>query len=399
MIVPSSADTSQMRFLLFLIVASAAAHPTASGPYHLASGDLNRDGHPDLVIVCRGELLLPTEKRPANDTVTVYFTEGTPEPVRRQDFHVGFGPYTALVQDLDADGFLDLAVVNFQANDNRHLSILWGQAQTPFLAPAAPIAIPGDHVYDKQRTPAGQPIYPTPGLTSIASLDADRDGNPDLVAVAWSSDFFVLLHNDGRRRFTPKLYPLPPGPRDVAVADFNRDSIADLAFTIYSSNLVEVWLGAKDGSYHRHQQFHSQGHIPYHLKAADLDRDGFVDLVVGNRGPSDNVTVFRNDAGQFRFNGSYRTGTSKKGETTADELRDVLLHDIDGDGTLDLLAAGHVSHKVILWQGTGRPGFGQAFGPPISHLFPGKGPRALLPLGKRIAVGMFDSNEWLWWRE
>jgi hypothetical protein len=379
-----------MLLLILLGAALAQAYPTAPGPYHLASGDLNRDGFADIVVVCRGELLLPSEKRPANDTVTVYFTQGSPELVKRQDFTVGFGPYTALLRDLDKDGFLDLAVVNFQANDGRDLSILWGQAKEPFLGAADSIQIPGQHAYDKSRTRTGAPVYPTPGLTSIAALDQG------LVAVAWSSDFFVVLRPQGKRRFVPKLYPLPPGPRDVAVADFNRDGHADLAFTIYSSNLIEVWLGDARGSYRRDQVFHSQGHIPYHLKAADLDGDGFPDLAVGNRGPSDNVAIFRNEKGRFRFIGAHQPGTPRKGEATADEIRDVLLHDMDGDGHLDLLAACHISHKVVIWPGTGLSGFGQAFGGPKTISFPGKGPRTLLPVSGRIAVGLFDSNELMW---
>jgi hypothetical protein len=399
-------ESKSVRTLVLMVglVTMGWGYPTGPGPYHLASGDINRDGFDDVVVVCRGELLLPSEKRPANDTVTVYFTKGSKELVERREYSVGFGPYTALVRDLDGDGLLDLAVVNFQANDGRHLSILWGTRESPYLGEAEAVAIPGDHVYDKQRTAGGEPVYPVPGLTSIAALRPARAGAGgggvvDLVAVAWSSDFFVVMRNQGRRRFAMTLYPLPPGPRDVAVADLNGDGREDLAFTIYSANLVEVWHGVKGGRFQKGQVFYSQGHTPYHLKAGDLDGDGWADLVVGNRGPSDNVAVFRNEKGRFRFAGSWRPGTAKKGETTADEIRDVLLHDVDGDGKLDLLAACHVSHKVVQWAGTGRGEFGKAFGAARTRVFPGQGPRTLLPVGGRIAVGLFDSNElqWLEW--
>jgi len=368
--------------------------PVCEGPYFLTAGDLNGDGVDDPLTVCRGELRMPADPRPGNDRITVYFSE--PRGARRrQDFRVGFGPYTAAIADLDGDGRQDVAVVNFQ-DARRHLSLLWGPPTD-----TVHLEVAGAFRYDKNRNERGEAIYPAPGLTSLVIRDFDGDGKPGIAAVAWSSDFFVLFRNQGNRRFRQIRYALPPGPRDVVAADFNRDGRLDLSFTIYSSNLVDVWLGDGKGGFRLDQRFHAQGHIPYHLKAGDLDGDGWLELVVGNRGPSDNVAVFHNRGGRFRFAGSFRPGTPKQGEATADEIRDVLLTDADGDGKLDLAAACHVSHKVVLWRGTGDLAFGAAFRDRRVLEFPGKGPRALHPLGGGIGVAFYRSSEFavLRWKD
>lgn len=369
--------------------------PTATEPYFVASGDLNGDGYPDLVLPCRGELLSPEQKRPANDTATIYLTKGSPELVQRRDVAVGFGPYTAAVGELDGDGLPDVVVANFQANDGRDLSILYGSKNREQAMDAATsISISSLHIpYKNLLSAEGKPPYATPGLTSVAIADFNHDGKADLVAVAWSVDAFVILFNDGNRKFHQVSYPLPPGPRDVAVGDFNQDGNLDLAFTLYSVNEVQVWTGDRNGNMKLWQTFLSQGSTPYHLKAADVDRDGRLDLVVGNRGPSDNIAVFRNEPGGFRFVGSYKPGTSKRGETTADEIRDVLVTDWNRDGIPDLVAACHISNKVVLWQGTGDSTFGKTFVRRREIPFPGKGPRSVIPFGEGLAVALFDSNE------
>jgi hypothetical protein len=236
-------------------------------------------------------------------------------------------------------------------------------------------------------------VYPTPGLTSVAVVDVNRDGRPDLVAVAWSSDFLVVLENVGGRKFRQHRYPLLPGPRDVIAADFTGDGIADLAITLYSSNLVEVWKGDGRGGFALWQRFHSQGMIPYHVKCGDIDGDGRLDLAVGNRGPSDNVAVFLNKPGGFRFAGSYGPGTKHTGEMTADEIRDLLLYDEDGDGKLDLAVACHRSHKLVRWRGTGSGEFGRSFVEPETRVFEAKGPRSLAPLKDALAVAFYDASE------
>ncbi len=369
-------------------------HKTSDGPYFSTVADLDGDGHPDVILPCRGELKLPTEKAPANDVLTVFYTAGSPDPHLRRDYRVGYGPYTAVSADLDGDGRKDVVVVNFQANDGRDLSILWGARAGEWLSPAVHTRVEGaPFTYGKNFTAAGEPVYPTPGLTSVAAVDVNRDGRLDLVAVAWSSDFFVVFDNLGGRKFRQRRFPLLPGPRDVIPADFTGDGVADLAFTIYSSNLVQVWKGDGRGGFTEWRRFHSQGHIPYHLKSGDIDRDGRADLVIGNRGPSDNVAVFLNKPDSFHFAGSYYPGTPKKGEMTADEIRDVLLYDENGDGLLDLAAVCHRSHKLVRWRGSGSGEFGRAFSGRETVLFDGKGPRSLSFLAEGLAIAFYDSSE------
>lgn len=345
---------------------------------------MDGNGETDLVAPCRGELLRLDEARPANDTATVYLNGE-----RSADLEVGFGPYTSVVADLDGDGRKDVVVANFHEPGGRDLTFLYGGA----MDEPVHLSVEGEFEYDKSRLADGTPRYPAPGLTSVKAADFNRDGRTDLVAVAWSSDFLVVLTNLGGRRFRQERYPTLPGPRDVGVADVDRDGREDLVTTIYSSNLVEVWLQGEDGRFVKSAYFSSQGATPYHLRLGDLDADGWADLVVGNRSTSDNVAVFRNRGGTFEFAGSVSPETVRAGESTADEIRDVLLADVDGDGRLDLLAAGHVSHKVVWWEGTGKVGFGEAFRNRRVLELPAKGPRALAADGERIVVALYDSDE------
>ncbi len=368
---------------------------TSSEPYFVASGDLNGDGYPDLVVPCRGELISPLARTPANDMATIYLTKGSPDLVRRKDIKVGFGPYTAAVGDLNGDGRPDIVVANFQSNDGRDLSVMYGSAdKIEAVDSAISVKVEGsDFKYRNILNQEGNPVYASPGLTSVAMADFNHDGRPDVAAVAWSSDRIVIFLNEGNRRFRQLSYATPPGPRDLAIGDFNGDGNLDIAITLYSTNMVQVWNGDGAGAFKPSQLFFSQGSTPYHLKAADVDLDGKLDLVVGNRGPSDNIAIFHNEREGFRYIGSYHPGTPKKGETTADEIRDVLVTDWDRDGIPDLIAACHVSSKLIFWKGTGKTGFNQTFVDRKVLSFAGKGPRSVIPFHDRLAVAFFDSNE------
>ncbi len=377
--------------------------PVCMGPYQISSGDVNDDGLPDLVIPCRGELLSPKLARPANDQLTVYLNPGKQGEWTRRDFHVGFGPYHSAIGDLDGDGRPDVVVPDYQSNDGRDLAILYGaKGADALFEPTRFITIPDkDLVNEYGLDDHGEPRYPTPGLTSVVIADVNGDGRPDIVAVSYQSNVFYVFLNEGGRRFRQTRFPqqAPPydmmlgGPRDIAPADFDGDGILDLAFSMYETNLIEIWRGDGKGGFEPWRRSPSFGRIPYHLKAGDLDGDGRVDIVVGNRSTSDNVVVLRNRPDRFVYDGSFSPQTSKRGETTADEIRDVFLADLDADGVLDLIAAARASGKLAVWRGTGETGFNRAFEQRRMAEFSAKGPRGIAMLPDAVAVIFYDSSE------
>lgn len=385
--------------------------PVCTGPYQISSGDVNGDGIPDLLIPCRGELLSPELKRPANDQLTVYLNPGEAAGERaaggkaweRRDFPVGFGPYHSAVGDIDGDGIPDVVVPNYQSNDGRDLAILYGAKDRKALfEPTAFITVEGGpFVNEYSLNRDGTRRYPTPGLTSAVIADVNRDGRLDIVAVSYQSDFFLVLLNEGGRAFRQVRFPqqaapydiLLGGPRDIAVADFDGDRIVDLAFSMYETNIIEVWKGDGMGGFAPWRRASSFGRIPYHLKADDLDGDGRPDIVVGNRSVSDNVVVLRNGSDRFAYAGSFSPETAKTGEATADEIRDVYLSDLDGDGRSDLIATARRSGKVVFWKGAGDLAFNKAFTERRAAVFPGKGPRGVTRLPDSLAVIFYNSSE------
>src|SRR5439155_26771791 len=85
---------------------------------------------------------------------------------------------------------------------------------------------------------------------SVAVGDFNRDGVPDL-AVAGANDVSVLLGNGDGSFQGVKSLAAGPNPRSVAVGDFNGDGVPDLAVAYTDGGLgpigVCVALGHADG--------------------------------------------------------------------------------------------------------------------------------------------------------
>jgi hypothetical protein len=149
----------------------------------------------------------------------------------------------------------------------------------------------------------------------------------------------------GPVRFSAPVILNAGDPAGVAGVDLNGDGKADLATADWGTSTVSVRLGKGDGSFGRRRAYRSERH-PIDLTVADLDGDGHPDLVSHNLAGS--ITVFLNrGAGRLQRGGAYSAGG--RGDKVA-------AADVNRDGTIDLLAA-HDSRtdlSVLVGRGAGR---------------------------------------------
>jgi hypothetical protein len=280
---------------------SVAVQPVARG---LATGDLDRDGRPDIAVAsaksplvsilfadATGGVRVTTQEAGmapfdvaiadldgdgmldvavANETnggatlkgdVTILYGDGAGGFPRHRTLPAGTFPAHLAVTDLDGDGHLDLAVVNWGSSD---VSV-FRTRPTGELAPAGNVSL------------GGGPAY------GLAAADLDGDGAPDLAAVE-AMGVVRVLGNDGRGNLTAgATLPVGAGARDVQAADLDGDGRTDLFTADTLDGTVSVLRNLGGGRFAPRQVI-AVGSRPRTVAAADLDADGLCDLAVTEGG-------------------------------------------------------------------------------------------------------------------
>ena len=201
---------------------------------------------------------------------------------------------------------------------------------------------------DFARTDYATPVSPF----RMASADLNGDGIPD-VAVGCQSHpdpaISVFLGN-GDGTLGPRAdYATGPNPTGVAIADFNRDGVPDLAAALHLTNNAAVLLGRGDGTFGAAADF-AVGSFPIDLVAADFNGDGNPDLAVTNS-EDNTISVLLGDGnGSFQPQRVLSDGSFPEGIVAAD---------VNGDGNVDLITADLNSHAIEVQLGHGDGTFTQ----------------------------------------
>jgi hypothetical protein len=242
-------------------------------------------------------------------------------------------PAALIAGDFNGDGRIDLAAAN---RNNNNVSVLLNT--TPASAAILGLAA-------QQGVPA--PGGPSGGI----GVDINGDGKPDLVSAQFSagvngSSVSVELNTTAPGAMTPAFTAAQTFslggmvfPYGVVAADLNGDGWQDLIVAIYSTNSVAVLLnttepGSLSASFTAAQDF-ATGTGPKSACAADINGDGKPDLVVANS-TNNNVSVLLNTASTGAALASF---SAQQTFAVGSGPQSVACADFDGDGHTDVVAA------------------------------------------------------------
>jgi hypothetical protein len=304
-------------------------------PTNVVLADVTGDGRADLVTV--------------DAEVLVRVNDGTGRlgPPREEGVATAQGaPASAVVAgDLNGDGHPDLVYGHSTQSPGVAITIRLGDGDGGFAPPVD---------------------YPIEGVGSayLALADLDRDGRADIVAFVpgygQTSEIDALM-NAGDGTFTPTVkYRNAGEAAGVAAADLDGDGFDDLVVSAYSGDSVNVFWN-RDGVLVSPARIPAGVH-PASVSIGDVDNDGHLDIVVVNQvdasgdasvvgGVPATVSVLRNDGhGSFDAPVAYEVGVGAWWG---------LLADLDGNGGLDITVVNATEDASVLFN-NGLGGFSEA---------------------------------------
>lgn len=319
--------------------ANAVNATATNNPYHVAIGDIDGDGKPDVVSTSY-----------LGGTVSIFRNTGNAGTwtgssfATKVDINVGgYYLFEVKLADFDNDGKLDIALVSYNTSQ---LFILKNNSSPGNISAAN---------FTQTTYLTGSSPY------ALATGDFDQDGKIDIITGNYGANTLSIFKNNGiagtitAASFT-KLTDIPSGGNtyQIEVADLNDDGKLDLIMANYNSAnfTIRQNISTPDNIQFRNQVNFSESTQPISVRAGDIDNDGKLDLVFTGYSGAVNV-AYRN---VISVSGATITSASFTNRSTF--AANVWPHgldlgDLDGDGRVDMIAANYNSSNISVYRNTG----------------------------------------------
>ncbi|CAF1020117.1 unnamed protein product [Adineta ricciae] len=342
-----------------------------SNPGGLMISDLNNDSYRD-VIVCNywGD----------NVGVFLSFGDGTFSNQITRSTGYNSGPNGVTIGDFNNDNHLDMAV---SLVDFNQISILHGYGNGSFSygrnystgGESAPSAIGAADLNRDKFLDIIVANYGTANLyifqgfgdgtfvhidilslgtnaapNSLVIADFNKDSIVDVAIANGGTDNIRIFFGSANGTFlnqTDLSTGKDSAPYGIAVADFNNDNQLDIAVTNYGYGNFGIFLACVNGTFFNQITYTSGDYSqPWSIAVADLDKDGRLDVTVANAG-TDSVGVFFGYALEDYLSApSYSIGSSSQATSIA-------VGDFNYDSHLDVVIANNVMNNIMILFGSG----------------------------------------------
>ena len=146
--------------------------------------------------------------------------------------------------------------------------------------------------------------------------------------------------------------PMGDGAYDVTLSDLNQDGILDIITPDSEADTISIRFGNGDGSFRARSVINTDAEGPVMVKVADMNQDGWSDLIVAFCGLEINLNDGTEDCDASKGGVRVYLG-NKRTQYTMDPTRSLTaaisaidVADVNNDGALDIVASDHESVQM-----------------------------------------------------